>query len=190
MGYTSFTEGSKAKQADEIDQLFDKLIKGKSPEEILGKNGLIKQLTKRAAQQALQGEITEHLGYEKNAPEDRKSGNSRNGSSRKRVIADSGEIDIEIPRDWNGDFEPQLIRKGQRRLPGFDERVIALSRGMTTRETRIVYLDAIHLKLRSSGTVQNHAVYVALGIKQDGQKELLGLWVGEAEGARTFGSTC
>jgi putative transposase len=214
-----------AKQPDEIDQLFDKLIKGKTPEEILGKNGLIKQLTKRAAQQALQGEMTEHLGYEKHAPEGRKSGNSRNSASRKRVIADSGEIDIEIPRDRNGDFEPQLIRKGQRRLPGFDEKVIALyARGMTTREIQghlheiygtevspslisaitdsvledvrswqsrsldpvypIVYLDAIHLKLRSSGTVQKHAVYVALGINQDGQKELPGLWVGEAEGAK------
>lgn len=214
-----------AKQPDEIDELLNKLIKGKSPEEILGKNGLIKQLTKRAAEHALQGEMTEHLGYEKNAPEGRKSGNSRNGSSRKRVIADSGELDLEIPRDRNGDFEPQLIRKGQRRLPGFDEKVIALyARGMTTREIQghlhevygtevspslisaitdsvledvrawqsrsldpiypIVYLDAIHLKLRSSGTVQNHAVYVALGINQDGQKELLGLWVGEAEGAK------
>lgn len=124
-----------AKQPDEIDELLDKLIKGKSPEEILGKNGLIRQPTKRAAEHALQGEMTEHLGYEKNAPEGRKSGNSRNGSSRKRVIADSGELDLEIPRNRNGDFELQLIRKSQRRLPGFDEKVIAhYARGTTTRE--------------------------------------------------------
>src|SRR5512140_2530107 len=124
-----------AKQPEEADRLIDELIKGKSPEEILGKNGLLKQLTKRLAERALQAEMTDHLGYEKNAPEGRNTGNSRNGSSRKRVTADSGEIEVEIPRDRNGDFEPQLIRKGQRRLPSFDEKVIALyARGMTTRE--------------------------------------------------------
>jgi transposase-like protein len=214
-----------AKKPDETDRMIDELIKGKTPEEILGKNGLLKELTKRLAERALQGELTDHLGYEKSAPEGRNTGNSRNGGSRKRVTTDSGEIDVEIPRDRNGDFEPQIIRKGQRRLPGFDEKVIALyARGMTTREIQghleeiygievspalisnvtdaviddvrewqsrpleavypIVYLDAIHLKLRSSGQVQNSAVYLALGIDREGNKDLLGLWVGEAEGAK------
>lgn len=214
-----------AKKPDETDRLIDELIKGKSAEEILGKNGLLKELTKRLAERALQGEMTDHLGYEKSAPEGRNTGNSRNGGSHKTVTTDSGDIDVEIPRDRNGDFEPQIIRKGQRRLPGFDEKVIALyARGMTTREIQghleeiygievspalisnvtdaviddvrewqsrpleavypIVYLDAIHLKLRSSGQVQNSAVYLALGIDREGNKELLGLWVGEAEGAK------
>jgi putative transposase len=132
---------------------------------------------------------------------------------------------IEIPRDRTGEFEPQLVPKGQRRLPGFDEKVIALyARGMTTREIQghlqeiygvevsptlisnvtdsvledvqawqnrpldavypIVYLDAIHLKLRSNGHVQTQAVYLALGITIEGEKDLLGLWVGESEGAK------
>ena len=134
-------------------------------------------------------------------------------------------MEIEVPLDRNGDFEPQLIRKRQVRLPGFDEKVLSLyARGMTTREIQghlheiydvevspalisrvtdavldevkawqnrpldavwpVVYLDAIHLKIRTDGRVQNRAVYVALGINLTGNKELLGLWIGESEGAK------
>jgi putative transposase len=192
---------------------------------LLGKDGLIKNLTKRVVERALQGEMTEHLGYEKHSPAGANSGNSRNGKTRKRLLLGEGEVEIEVPRDRGGEFEPQLVPKHRRRLAGFDDKVIALyARGMTTREIQghlhelygveispslisavtdsvledvrawqsrpldpiwpIVFLDAIHLKLRSSGSVQNQAVYVALGINKDGHKELLGLWVGEAEGAK------
>ena len=136
--------------------------------------------------------------------------------------ADSAELEIEVPRDREGSFDPQMVAKGQRRLPGFDEKVIALyARGMTTREIQghlkelyqvevspalisavtdavmedvrawqaraldpvypIVYLDAIHGKLRTAGHVQSRAVYLALAINLQGHKELLGLWVGEAD---------
>jgi putative transposase len=173
----------------------------------------------------LEGELTEHLGYEKHATEGRNGGNSRNGRSTKRVKTDAGEVAIEVPRDREGTFEPQLVAKGQRRLPGFDEKVIALyARGMTTREIQahlkeiykvevspslistvtdavlddvkawqsrplealypIVYLDAIHVKMRTSGHVQAQAVYLALALTLEGDKELLGMWVGEAEGAK------
>lgn len=210
---------------DDTDKLIDKLLKGKKPEEILGKEGLLKELTKRLVERALEGEMTEHLGYEKHSVEGNNSGNSRNGKTGKGVITDSGKIEIEVPRDRNGEFDPKLVRKGQRRLPGFDEKVIALyARGMTTREIQghlhelygveisptlisavtdsvledvkawqsqpldavypIVYLDAIHLKLRASGHVQTQAVYLALGINLEGEKDLLGLWVGESEGAK------
>jgi putative transposase len=132
---------------------------------------------------------------------------------------------LEIPRDRNGQFEPQIVKKHQRRLPGFDEKVLALyARGMTTRDIQghleemydsevspalisavtdavleevtswqsrpldtvypIVYLDAIHLKMRHSGQVKNQAVYLALGINLEGYKELLGLWIGEHEGSK------
>ncbi len=169
--------------------------------------------------------MTAHLGCEKHAPEGKNTGNSRNGATPKKVIGDSGEMTIEVPRDRNAEFEPQLVPKGQRRLPGFDEKVIALyARGMTTREIQghlqelynvevspalisnvtdavledvqtwqsrpldaicpIVYLDAIHLKLRTNGHVQTQAVYLALGIAMEGEKDLLGLWVGESEGAK------
>jgi putative transposase len=183
----------------------------------------LKGLTKRLVERALEGELTAHLGDEQHAPEGRGSGNSRNGTTAKNVLTGSGEL--EVPRDRNGEFDPPLVKKGQRRLPGFDDKVIALyARGLTTREIQshlldlydvevsptlisnvtdavledvrswqsrpldavypIVYLDAIHLKLRSSGAVQNQAVYVALGINLEGQKDLLGLWIGESEGAK------
>ena len=120
---------------DDTDKMLDELLKGKKPEEILGEEGLLKELTKRLVERALEGEMTEHLGYERHSPEGKNSGNSRNGKSTKTVKGDSGELEIDVPRDRNGAFEPKLVRKGQRRLPGFDEKVIALyARGMTTRE--------------------------------------------------------
>ncbi len=209
----------------DINEMLDELLKGKKPDEILGKDGVLKELTKRLVERALEGEMTHHLGYEKHAADGRNGGNSRNGKSSKRVQGDSGELELAVPRDRDGSFEPELVKKGQRRLAGFDDKVLSLyARGMTTREIQghlhelygvevsptlisrvtdtvledvrawqgrplepvypIVYLDAIHVKMRASGHVQSQAVYLALGINLEGQKELLGLWVGEAEGAK------
>ena len=169
--------------------------------------------------------MTTHLGYERHAPEGRNSGNSRNGKTRKTVTTESGAIELEVPRDRNGAFEPQIVPKSRRRLEGFDEKVIALyARGMTTREIQghlqelygvevspslisnvtdavleevqawqsrplesvypLLFLDALHVKMRTSGHVESCAVYLALGINHDGTKELLGLWIGESEGAK------
>ena len=213
------------KNEQEVDAMLDRRLEGKQPEEVVGRGGLLEDLTKRLLERALEGELTEHLGYEKHATEGRNGGNSRNGRSTKRVKTDAGEVEIEVPRDREGTFEPQLVAKGQRRLPGFDEKVIALyARGMTTREIQahlkeiykvevspslistvtdavlddvkawqsrplealypIVYLDAIHVKMRTSGHVQAQAVYLALALTLEGDKELLGMWVGEAEGAK------
>lgn len=123
-----------AKQ-DDTDRMLDELVKGKNPEELLGKGGVLKQLTKRFGERALEGEMTTHLSYEKNAAEGKHTGNSRNGKASKQVKADFGEVELEVPRDRNGEFEPQLVKKGQRRLPGFDDKVIAVyARGMTTRD--------------------------------------------------------
>ncbi len=210
---------------DPTDKLLDELLEGKSPEEILGEDGLLDDLTKRLVERALEGEMTHHLGYPPHSPAGQHTGNSRNGKTHKTVKGKTGEMDITVPRDRNGEFEPQLVKKHQRRLPGFDEKVIALyAYGMTTRmiaghlkelygvdvspslisavtdtviedvkawQSRpldavypIVYLDAIHLKMRAEGRVQNQAVYLALGITLDGHKELLGLWIGESEGAK------
>jgi len=209
----------------EVNEMMDRLLEGLSPEEIVGRDGLLDALTKRFMERALEGELTEHLGYAKHAAEGRNGGNSRNGRTAKRLKTAAGEIDLEIPRDREGSFEPKLVPKGQRRFPGFDEKVIALyARGMTTREIQshlkelykvevspslistvtdavlddvkawqsrpldpvypIVFLDAIHLKLRRSGHVQTQAVYLALALTMEGEKELLGLWVGESEGAK------
>jgi len=123
------------KQDQDVDAMLDRLLKGRSPEEVVGSGGLLEDLTKRLLERALEGELTDHLGYEKHAEEGRNRGNSRNGRTRKRVRTDTAEMEIEVPRDRDGSFEPKLVPKGQRRLPGFDEKVIALYvRGMTTRE--------------------------------------------------------
>jgi len=116
--------------------VIDELLKHyKTPEEILGENGLLKQLTKAVFQRALQAEMTLHLGHEKHAAVSNKSGNSRNGSSAKIIKGDFGTMPIEIPRDRESSFEPVLIPKGQTRFVGFDDKIISLySRGLTTRE--------------------------------------------------------
>jgi putative transposase len=213
------------KKRDRTDELLAELVKGKSPEEILGQGGILKQLTKRLVENALEGEMTEHLGYEPHAPEGNNTGNSRNGKGEKTIHTDTGSVEINVPRDRAGTFDPKLVRKRQRRLEGFDDKVLSLyARGMTTREIQghlkelygteispalisnvtdsvlkdveawqnrpldstypIVYLDALHLKMRLDGLVQTRAVYLALGVNLEGRKELLGLWIGEKEGSK------
>lgn len=213
------------KPKEKVDELLDSLLEGKKPEEVLGEGGLLADLTKRLVERALEGEMTTHLGYEKHAAEGRNRSNSRNGRTRKRVKTGTTELEIEVPRDRAGSYEPRLVPKRRRRLEGFDEKVLALyARGLTTREIQghlkelyhvevspqlisdvtdavieeveawqarpldafypVVYLDALHLKVRRSRHVENCAVYVALALNAEGHKELLGLWVGEAEGAK------
>jgi transposase-like protein len=96
---------------DPTDRLLDELIAGKKPEEILGDEGILKQLTKRLVERALEGEMTHHLGYEPHAPEGKNTGNSRNGKTSKTVSGESGELEITVPRDRNAEFEPQLVKK-------------------------------------------------------------------------------
>jgi transposase-like protein len=208
------------------DALIDELLQDcDNPRDILGKNGLLKQLTKRLVERTLEAELTDHLGYEPNAPQGRGSGNNRNGKNQKTIQSDSGPLQIEVPRDRNGSFDPQLVKKRQRRLTGFDEKVIALyACGMSTRDIQaqlqelygvevsptlisnvtaavmdevcawqsrplsavypILYFDAIFVKSRQEGPVKTKAVYLALGINLNGEKELLGLWMAETEGSR------
>ena len=207
-------------------ELIDKLLaEYKSPEEIVGENGLLKQLTKALVERALQAELTTHLGYEKHTPAENGQGNTRNGTSSKRLKGEFGTVEIEVPRDRQASFEPKLVPKGQTRFAGFDDKILSLyARGMTTREIQghleemyevevspalisnvtdavieevkawqmrpldaiypIVYLDALVVKMRSEGRVENRAVYVAVGITLSGQKEVLGLWTSANEGAK------
>ncbi len=117
-------------------ELIDKLLADyQKPEDIIGENGLLKQLTKAVVERALQAELTEHLGYEKHDPAGHHSGNSRNGVSKKGLQGNFGEMEVETPRDRNGTFEPRIVAKGQSRFTGFDEKIISMyARGMTTRE--------------------------------------------------------
>jgi len=105
--------------------------------ELLGPDGLLSQVTKAVLERALAEEMTGHLGYEKHDPAGRGSGNSRNGTTGKTLLTDVGAVDLAVPRDRNGTFEPQIVRKGQTRLEGFNDRIIALyARGMTVRDIR------------------------------------------------------
>ena len=98
-------------------ELIDKLLEGyQKPEDLVGQNGLLKQLTKALVERAMNAELTHHLGYEKHDPEGRGSGNSRNGTGRKNLKGDFGEIEIEVPRDRRGEFEPKIVSKHQRRF--------------------------------------------------------------------------
>jgi putative transposase len=116
--------------------VLDELIKDyKNPEDLIGENGLLKQLTRALLERAMQAEMTHQLGYAKNeiAPDEQSS--RRNGSSSKKVRSSSGEIEIAVPRDRNGEYEPVIIPKHQRRFDGFDENIISLySRGLSTRD--------------------------------------------------------
>jgi len=207
-------------------KLIDKLLADyKKPEDIIGENGLLKQLTKAVLERAMQAEMTEHLGYEKHDPAGHHSGNSRNGATTKTLKGDFGEVPLETPRDRNGSYEPKIIGKGQTRFTGFDDKIISMyARGMSTREIQghleeiyqvevsptlisnvteevmeevkswqgrpldavypIVYLDALVVKIREAGHVRNKAIYVAIGVNLQGHKEVLGLWTGQAEGAK------
>jgi len=207
-------------------ELIDKLLGDyQKPEDLIGENGLLKQLTRALVERALQAELTTHLGYEKHSPEGHLSGNSRNGASTKQLKGDFGTVQIEVPRDRQASFEPKLVGKGQTRFAGFDDKILSLyARGMTTREIQghleemyqvevspalisnvteavieevkawqsrpldaiypIVYLDALVVKMRTEGRVENRAVYVAIGITLEGRKEVLGLWTSANEGAK------
>ena len=117
-------------------EVLDELMAGyEKPEDLLGDEGLFKQLKKALLERALGAELTHHLGYEKGDPAGRGTGNVRNGSYGKTVLTDEGAVEIEVPRDRNGSFEPQIVPKGETRLDGFDDRIISLyARGMTVRE--------------------------------------------------------
>jgi putative transposase len=117
------------------DELLDSLLAQGDPKDLLSKDGLLAQLTARLVERALEAEMADHLGYEKDAPEGRNGGNSRNGKLTKTVKTDRAQLEIDVPRDREGTFEPQLVKKRQTRLPGLDEKVIALyARGMTVRD--------------------------------------------------------
>ncbi len=127
------------------DDMLDALMKNyKNPGDLLGETGLLKQLTKQLLDRAMQAEITEHLGYEKNSSAGKKTSNARNGSYRKKVKGEFGNLDITVPRDRDASFEPIIIPKGQSRFDGFDDKIIALyARGMTTRDIQ-AHLEEIY----------------------------------------------
>ena len=212
------------KTHDVSNELLDQLLAYyQNPDDLIGESGLLKQLTKRLVEKALDAEMTHHLGHEKNRPVTN-GGNTRNGRSKKTLKGDFGELPIDVPLDRDGSFDPQLVPKHQTRWSGFDEKILSLyARSMTVREIQshlqemygtevssslissvtdavadevktwqarpldalypIVYLDCIHVKVRD-GAVRVKAVYIARGINMAGEKEILGLWIAQTEGAK------
>ena len=203
------------------DEMVDQLLTGRDPATVFESGGLVDELKKRLAERMLNGEMEHHLG----TPAEEEAGNRRNGYSSKTVLTDTGQLELSIPRDRHGRFDPVLIGKYRRRFAGFDDKIIALyARGMTTREIAehvgelygteispdlvsavtdavledvaawqsraldstyaIVFFDALRVKIRDEGLVSNRAVYLAIGVRCSGHKELLGLWIEQTEGAK------
>jgi putative transposase len=203
----------------------EELAKVESMDDFFGKEGVFAKLFSAAMEQMLEAELSEHLGYEPYEAKGRNSGNSRNGRYSRKVRTSTGETRIQVPRDRNGEFEPQIIARYAGNTNELEEKILAMyAKGMSTRDIAetlaelygvdvsaptisaitekvwplveawqsrplariyaIVYLDAIHIKLRREGKVSNTAVYNVLGVDLDGQRDILGHWVGDgAEGA-------
>jgi putative transposase len=208
-----------------IQQLKADLKLAKNYNDLMGENGAIKKLIKSTLEGMLEEELTEHLGYTKYSPEGKNSGNNRNGKTSKTLKNDSGEIELQIPRDRNGSFDPIIVEKYQKTLGPIEDKIISMyAKGMTTRDIQshltelyglelsptlisnitakiidlaeqwqnrplekvysIVFFDAIHYKIRDeSKKVRSRAAYTCLAVDSNGHKDLLGLWISEAEGA-------
>jgi putative transposase len=127
-----------------LQELQEDLKKCQTMDDLLGKDGAIKKLIKNAVEQMLQCEMSEHLGYEKHAPEGRNTGNSRNGVSSKSLKSDFGKLEIEVPRDRNGEFDPTVVKKNQTDLGFLDEKIISMyARGMSVRDIQ-AHLEEIY----------------------------------------------
>src|SRR2546422_7199067 len=210
------------------EALLDELLKDyTNPQDILGEHGLLKRLTQRVVERVLEAELTAHLGYAPHVRHGTEEQNARNGKGEKTVQTDTGPLALAVPRDRHGSFAPQRVPQRQRRLEGFDDKVLSLyARGLSTRDMQghleelygtevsptlistitdavldevrtwqarplasvypILYFDALFVKSRQEGPVQTKAVYLALGITMDGEKELLGVWLSESEGAQCW----
>ncbi len=190
--------------------------------ELTGDNGLLTGLVRQVLQTGLEVEMTDHLGYERHAAAGRGSGNSRNGMTSKTVTTEVGTVELRVPRDRDGSFDPQTVRKGQRRLDGLSGNVISLyAKGMTTGDIQahladvydteisrdtisritdaviedlmawqnrpldaiypVILIDAIAVKIRD-GNVANRPIYVAMGVNLNGERDVLGMWVGPTGG--------
>lgn len=210
------------------DELLAELLKGcKRPEDLLGDAGLMKELKIRLMERMLGAELTAHLGYEVGAEPPAEQANRRNGVATKRVKGSDGEVPLSVPRDREGSFEPELVKKGQTRIDGVDDKIIGLyAAGLSVRDIQahledlyglrvspdlisrvtdavldevrewqhraldrmypIVIFDALRVKIRDADSrmVKNKAVYIALGVTRDGEREVLGLWIADNEGAK------
>lgn len=207
----------------------EKLKNVKSLSDLTGSNGVIQEIIKGTVERILKAEQEAHLGYEPYRKGELETDNSRNGFSKKTMKTSSGEVEIEIPRDRKGTFDPQFVQKHQSFDPDLEKRVISMyARGMSTRDIgqqlaefygvevsapliskitdkvlegitqwqaraledvyAVVFMDAIHYKIRQDGKVISKAAYTCMGVDLDGKVDVLGLWIAETEGAHFWQS--
>jgi transposase-like protein len=203
--------------------LLDHVVKGPMTQDEV--EAVCRSLKKAVIERAMGGEMTHHLGYSPGEAKPDDQANHRNGTTGKTVITDDGPVRIEVPRDRDGSFEPQIIPKHARRFVGFDDKIVAMyARGMTVREIQgflaeiygtevspefisqvtdevmaevtawqsrplepmypVIFFDALRIKVRDDAVVRNKAVYLALGVLPDGSRDVLGIWIEQAEGAK------
>jgi putative transposase len=206
------------------DQL-RKLIKQYNLKDTNVIQNMLKDMFGDAIQEMLEAELEDDLGYTRYDYKNKKTTNSRNGYSQKKVKSNYGDSKIKVPRDRDGEFEPKVVKKNQSTMPSIEDQVLSMyAKGMTTTDIEkhlesiygidatpelisritdkilplvtewqsrpleevysIVFLDAIHYKVRSEGRIVSKAAYTAIGVNLDGFKEVLGIWVGEAESAK------
>jgi len=204
-------------------ELLDQLVKGPMTAEAV--EDASRAFKKALIERALGAEMSHHLGYAAGTDKPEAATNHRNGKSGKTVLTDDGPLRIEVPRDREGEFEPKLIGKHERRFTGFDDKIIAMyARGMTVREIQgflaemygtevtpdfisgvtdavlaevtawqsrplesmypVIFFDALRVKIREDNVVRNKAIYLALGVRRDGTRDILGLWIDNTEGAK------
>lgn len=203
----------------------------KSLEDITGKDGLVQKMIKVALENLMTREMNDFMGRENGQRAEQPAKNYRNGSYPKTVKTNFGDVTINVPRDRNGDFEPEVVKKFESMGTGLESKIVSMySKGMSTRDIKdhiqdiygteispstisnitdkmmeeanewftrplskvypVVFMDAVHFKVRTDGRIQNRASYICQGINQDGHKEILGIWVGENEGAKFWLGVC
>jgi len=212
-------------------EVLDELLKGcRGPDDFYGPDGLVKQLSKALIERMMQAELTEQIGYEKSEPGEKQTDSRRNGKSSKTLRTDQGPMDIDVPRDRDGEFEPKVIPKHQREWRGFDNKILSMyGLGLSTKAIQenlkeiynvevspelisrvtdevkglveewrnrplepfypVIFFDALRVNIRDEGQVSKKAVYLALAIRLDGQKELLGMWIERNEGSKFWMGT-
>jgi len=208
----------------DLKALTDKLMKEKNIKDVAQLQDVLKDILKEGVETLLTAEMDETLGYDKYSNEGEKS-NYRNGTSKKTVRSDLGEVELDIPRDRNGEFEPKLVPKYSRDISTIEEKVISMyGRGMTTRDISehieemygtelsaesisrmtdkilplieqwqnrplqshyyFIFMDAVFYKVRENNRIMNKAAYIVIGIDDEGQKDVLGIWIGEHENSK------
>lgn len=213
------------KLTPERKALITQLLQTYHPEDAKGVQDMLKDLLSDTLQGMLETELDDELGYSRYDYKNKDTDNSRNGYSKKTVTSSVGDIDLDIPRDRNGEFEPQIVKKNQTDISSIEDQVLSMyAKGMTTRDISdhlmsvygieasstmiskmtdkilpiakewqnrplankyaIVFMDAVHYNVRQDSAIIKKAVYIAIGIKLDGSKEVMGMWVGGNESAK------